>query len=360
MVGLLSLPTEVLVEILAFLSPSSLCRVSLACHRLRDVVRTEPVWVARAWQETGLRFRSAPEYSPRQFYQCCLHRLGPLLGLWQRTERGYTPHGGLLRLIHRDNSIVAELVKPGRSAQDPVLVPLTVPVVVVRAGRTGNRPEVEHLDQALYQLGEVPILDPRLGDVENKLVVKYHALHRRRDPQGCPLAPGLFIGGYGDYCEHNDFGWESLAMRQFIHLQLGGQAGPYLRGVHITGYSSVPAGQVIFEVSNHRCLVLRGQQKETCKSIEECQQFVEHEENRVEHFVLPRDCNTGRNAETKAFLEQQKTCQGRWAAKAQLVSKNITNPHMTSANFILFNNDIFAVIFLKPRFITLFKRAFDV
>ena len=86
MVCLLELPSEVLLEILAFLSPGSLCRVSLACRLLRDLAREEQVWVARARQERGLRLQSSPGFSPRQFYQSCLHRLGPLLGLWQRTS----------------------------------------------------------------------------------------------------------------------------------------------------------------------------------------------------------------------------------------------------------------------------------
>ena len=82
MACLLELPAEVLMKILGYLTPGMLCRLSLACRRLRDVVREEQVWVAMARQETGLRLQTSPEFSVLQFYQSCLHRLGPLLGLW--------------------------------------------------------------------------------------------------------------------------------------------------------------------------------------------------------------------------------------------------------------------------------------
>ena len=159
MVCLLELPAEVLLEILKLLQPRSLCCLSLVCHLLRDLVREEQVWVARARQERGLRLQSSPEFSARQFYQFCLHRLGPLLGLWQRTD--LAPYSGLLRLHYRDHSIVAELVKPGKSALEPVSM---VAVLVTRASRADSGQEVEQLDSFCYQLGEVLILNPILRE----------------------------------------------------------------------------------------------------------------------------------------------------------------------------------------------------
>ena len=132
MVHLLELPEEVILEVLALLSPRSLCQVSLACSSLGAQVREEKVWVARSRLETGLRLQPTPEFSARQFYQNCLHRLGPLLGLWEMTGGG----GGLLRLIYRDESIVAEVVRGMRSALNPVNWKV---VLVVRAGRGGSR-----------------------------------------------------------------------------------------------------------------------------------------------------------------------------------------------------------------------------
>ena len=376
MVCLLDLPAEVLLEILAFLSPGSLCRVSLACRLLSDLAMEEQVWVARARQERGLRLQPSAEFSARQFYQSCLHRLGPLLGLWQRTKGA--PYGGLLRLTYRDHSIVAEVVKPGRSAMDPFTA---VPVLVARAGRNGGGPRVEQLDRFLYQLGGIQILDPRFGEKKDKPVVKYQALDVTRDPQGSPLGPGLFAAYYGPHGT------------EIIHLQLGGQGGSskrggmdgvsqglaglhggisrgkspqenprssparpiYLRGVKITGDPNVPAGEVTFEVTDHRCLALSRQQQKTCSNIEECDEFVEYEENMELPFVSPKDCYGGKNA----FLETQKSCQGRWVAKAQIADHNFTNPWMISANFIKFNNDLFAVIFLELKCVILYKRWYD-
>ena len=134
MVHLLELPEEVILQLLAFLSPRSLCQVSLACRTLMALVREEKVWLARARLETGLRLQPTPEFSARQFYQNCLHRLGPLLGLWEMIGGGGVAQ--LLRLIYRDESIVAEVVSYVMSALDPVNWEV---VMVIRAGRDGSR-----------------------------------------------------------------------------------------------------------------------------------------------------------------------------------------------------------------------------
>ena len=195
---------------------------------------------------------------------------------------------------------------------------------------------MEQLDRFLYQLGGVPVLAPRFGEVEDEdKVRKFHALDIRRDPQCSPLAPGLFAGDN----------------ERFFHLEVGGQGGPYLSGVWLTGAF---AGEVTFEVTDSRCLDISRQQQNTCKDIQECEQFVNYKENMEQPFVVPEDCSTGSSANEKTFLEQQKTCQGRWVAKAVLCSSPQT------ANVIKFSKDILAVMFLKSRDLILFKRLSDV
>ena len=190
---------------------------------------------------------------------------------------------------------------------------------------------MEQLDRYLYQLGGVPVLHPRLGQEADRLVLEHRALDVRRDTQGSPMAPGLFYGYFGE----------------IINLQLGGREGPYLRGVRVSG---VYAGEVVFAVSDPRCLDLGRQQQKTCRDILECDKYVEYEENKQFHFVLPDDCDTVIDSET--FLEQQKTCQGRWVAEGRIYGP--PGP----GNFIKFNDDIFAVLSLSSEssVLTLFKR----
>ena len=190
---------------------------------------------------------------------------------------------------------------------------------------------MDQLDGCLYQLGGVPVLNPRLGLEADKEVLEHRALDVRRDTQGSPMAPGLFYGVF----------------RGVINLQLGGREGPYLRGVWVAGGR---AGEVFFEVSDPRCLDLGRQQQKTCRDILECDKYVEYEENKEFHFVLPDVCVT--NTDTKTFLEQQKTCQGRWVAEGRIYGP--PGP----GNFIKFNDDIFAVLSLSSEssVLTLFKR----
>ena len=193
---------------------------------------------------------------------------------------------------------------------------------------------MEQLDRFLYQLGEVPVLHPRLGLEPDKPVREYRALDLRRDPQGSPMAPGLFSGGH----------------LLIINLQLGGREGPYLRGVSVSGGR---AGDVLFEVSDPRCLDLSRQQQKTCRDVLECDKFVEYEENKEFHFVLPDDWYCVTDTESKTFLEQQKTCQGRWVAEGRFFGQTVV-PY--PANFIKFNDDIFAFLTLSSGFMHLFKR----
>ena len=339
---LLELPAEVLFDILVLLEPQSLCCVSLVCRLLRVLVGEERVWMAMATQQHGLQLHSSPKFSTRQFYQRCLHRLGPLLGLWQRTD--LAPYAGLLRLHYRDHSIVAELINPSRNALETFT---TVAVLVARAGSVDSGMEVEQLDSFCYRLGEVLVLDPRLGDVAGRPCVQYQALDLGLDHKGTPLAPGLFTGDYGGHGT------------EIIHLQLGGHGGTYLRGVKITGDPNVPAGEVTFEVTDPRCLDLTRQEQKSLSDIEKCDKFVNYEENMELNFVVPDDCYTESDAKTEAFFEQQKTCQGRWVARAQIASHNFLNPRMIGANFIKFNNEIFGVIFLELRCLSLYKRLSD-
>lgn len=120
------------------------------------------------------------------------------------------------------------------------------------------------------------------------------------------------------------------------------------------------AGDVIFEVSDPRCLDLSRQQQ-SYRDILECDKFVEYEENKEFHFVLPDDWYCGYcETESETYLEQQKTCQGRWVTEDRFFGHTgrscsyLTEP--LPANFIKFNNDIFGVLTLRSGYMHLFKR----
>ena len=128
--SLLDLPEEIQVLILSQLDTTSLCSTSLTCQHLNHLVNQEEVWVALAKRLHGVDLHVSDSFSPRQFFKAWLHGLGPLLGLWQRTDLRY--YSGLVRLTYREQAVVIEEVK----ASDCIFQPLIIePVLIARADR---------------------------------------------------------------------------------------------------------------------------------------------------------------------------------------------------------------------------------
>ena len=130
MKSLLDLPEEIQVLILSHLDATSLCSVALTCHHLHHLANEEEVWIALAKRLHHIDLHVSESFSPRQFYKAWLHGLGPLLGLWQRTDLRY--YSGLVRLTYRQEAIVIEEVKASDCIFDPLIVE---PVLIARADR---------------------------------------------------------------------------------------------------------------------------------------------------------------------------------------------------------------------------------
>ena len=117
--NLLDLPWEIQVLILSQLDATSLCSTSLTCHHLNHLAKEEEVWVALAKRLHRVDLHVSDFFSPRQFYKAWLHGLGPLLGLWQRTDLRY--YSGLVRMTYRDQAIHVDLVS-GQHIDKPLKV----------------------------------------------------------------------------------------------------------------------------------------------------------------------------------------------------------------------------------------------
>ena len=50
-------------------------------------------------------------------------------------------------------------------------------------------------------------------------------------------------------------------------------------------------------------------------------------------------------------------CKGRWAAEAQIASHMFQDPQFIQANFVLFSEDEFAVMFLDLNCVSVFHRV---
>ena len=119
MTSLLDLPEEIQVLILSKLDATSICSASLTCHHLHHLANEEEVWIALAKRLHRVDLHVSDSFSPRQFYKAWLHGLGPLLGLWQRTDLRY--YSSLVRMTFKEQAIHVDLVS-GQKLDKPLKV----------------------------------------------------------------------------------------------------------------------------------------------------------------------------------------------------------------------------------------------
>ena len=122
MTNLLDLPEEIQVLILSHLDATSLCSAALTCHHLHHLANEEEIWVTLARRLYGVEMQVADSFSPSQFYKAWLHKLGPLLGLWQRTDLRY--YSSLVRVTFKDQAIHVDLVSAQKLDKPLKVTPL--------------------------------------------------------------------------------------------------------------------------------------------------------------------------------------------------------------------------------------------
>ena len=119
MVMLLDLPEEIHLLILGQLDATSLYSAALTCHYFHQLTSREEVWISLAKRLFGVELNVTDSFSPKQFYKAWLHKLGPLLGLWQRTDLRY--YSSLARVTFKDQAIHVDLVS-GQHIDKPLKV----------------------------------------------------------------------------------------------------------------------------------------------------------------------------------------------------------------------------------------------
>jgi len=149
-----------------------------------------------------------------------------------------------------------------------------------------------------------------------------------------PFTAGLFVGQY------------SVHGSEFVSLEVLGET-TYLRGTKVTGDPNVPFGEN--QSSCHR-LMTCGAETNT----------IPYQDNLQLDFRLPADCYRESDSGTENFFKEQKTCQGRWAAKCQVAGENFNEPQMIDGNLIKFSDDVFGVIFLQLYSLALFRRVTEI
>eukprot|EP00092_Neocalanus_flemingeri_P001842 GFUD01001963.1.p1 GENE.GFUD01001963.1~~GFUD01001963.1.p1 ORF type:complete len:429 (+),score=77.61 GFUD01001963.1:49-1335(+) len=158
-----------------------------------------------------------------------------------------------------------------------------------------------------------------------------------------PLPEGLFKGDYGPHGV------------ELIHLQVPEVGIKGLKGLKVTGDPNVPFDKITFEVDEDRCLNIPDEVQQSCNSIiqfHQNPQYVSYQEGLSLNFQLPDHCHG-----TENFPRSLTHCKGRWSCKCQIAGNGFNDPQMIPGNFIMFDDDLFAVLFLELNSLSMYIRV---
>merc|ERR1711974_510357 len=108
------------------------------------------VWIALAKRLHRVDLHVSDSFSPKQFYKAWLHGLGPLLGLWQRTDLRY--YSGLVRVTFKEQAIHVDLVS-GQQLDKPLKV---TPLPRAKAERS-RQPQLDRFGIYKYCSGRIEL-----------------------------------------------------------------------------------------------------------------------------------------------------------------------------------------------------------
>jgi len=383
----MDLPSEVILNIISFLKTKDICNLRIVNNFFKYVCDKECVWISKAKTEFKVKLKAEVSFSPRVFYQNVLHEYGPMLGVWQRQNLKF--YSGILRVYYVDNSIVFENLVPTSDIFSDLrrLKFLTVslaenmkPLITSHDKMTSTRKVKFNLDPS----NKLEIINSNMKDYitspsewrelleefkswdtsqDTELaLMKFVSLYHSRNIlsylplnwsdrylkalPGMPIKPGVFKGSYGGH------GVELVQLQ--VHMIGNTMLGA--TGVKITGDPNVPFNEVTFRIVGKNCLNIPGDLQGTVRGVRTAmleKETVPFREDLVQDFQVPMEM-------VQRVPIRWSTCKGRWAAEAQIASHMFQDPQLIEANFVLFSQDEFAVMFLDLNSVTLFHRVLDI
>jgi len=428
--SLLTLPEEVLVSVLSCLPPVSLVRVSQVHPFLNQLVKEESIWVERARQDYGIDLKTSEGFSPREFYQAVLYKLGPLLGVWQRTDLKH--YSGLVKFSYQNQEVILEAILPPRTVNEDIKKEILLTfkkqkdegidltrgfLYELQPGRISisyenkkilhetqsslpHQPHSSQPDEGNNQLNLFSRLSEffttstekmiNVGELEGILRIEnkggdacdnfeeflneqqdeafdmelfrrkkeeifnsnHSCWYKRFEEATHPIASlpsGLFAG---DYSVH---GVEFINVGLVDDESSPGEQNISLLGRKVTGDPNVPFDKVTFEVDDPRCLNMSLEEQETTGNIGrfmEEPRYIEYQDGLRLPFKVPEDCN-----DAQYLPPGLNYCRGRWSCKCQVAYDNYQFPSMIPGNLIVFNQDLFAVIFLGLHSMSVYKKV---
>ncbi|GAB6019997.1 F-box only protein 31 [Chamberlinius hualienensis] len=159
------------------------------------------------------------------------------------------------------------------------------------------------------------------------------------------IQPGLFQGTYGYHG------------REIISLNYE-QDGVVAKAIKVTGDSHVPFGEVTFRVDLRYSLVLNESQQESLElllKLARTSTNILPQNLPVQPFLVPGDCHVF------GFLQTPPNqCKARFSGYAQIAGHGYTNPSYSPGQWIVFNENLFAFMFLDLSYISMYHRVEEI
>lgn len=385
---LLRLPPELLAHILSFLSGKDIANASRVCRAFHTASQIESVWQKRCLREYAVSLPPAVrEFSYRQLYTKLLHKYGYLIGLWQT---GISSYGGLLQVkfecgrllgiewhppsnpnlhdpLRRRNLFSIELQQSGQIevfcqkhqkksfGAHKCLLKVTNQnsfLSTCCAAESHKHPggkEEEFLEWLKEENTFVQELEPPLDQL---LLMKFLMIsgyensfqHQRLTlpalQPGAVIQPGLFKGTYSAH------GLELVMLRYEEHLNR-------VTVTKITGDPNVPAGQITFKSDLRYPIILTGSQQMNIRELQRQETVASPtpiDRLKPQPFRIPDNCISQDQAVPSA-------CKARFYAFGQIAGHGFTNPSFTGGHWIIFNEDLFGLLWFEILSLSLFHRV---
>jgi len=165
-----------------------------------------------------------------------------------------------------------------------------------------------------------------------------------------PLKAGLFKGSYGPHGT------------ELIHLRYHEESGTvFFSGTKVTGDPNVPVGKQTFvgDLSKDS-LFMQLEEQASLENILEASDPQFGPQSRfdpaapVQPFQLPVNCHARLSEVADA---EPKSCLSRFRCRCKIARENYTMPQWIMGNLIIFNEDVFGVLFIKLRCMNFFHRV---
>lgn len=165
-----------------------------------------------------------------------------------------------------------------------------------------------------------------------------------------PLKAGLFKGSYGPHGT------------ELIHLRYHEESGTvFFSGTKVTGDPNVPVGKQTFvgDLSKDS-LFMQLEEQASLENILEASDPQFGPQSRfdpaapVQPFQLPVNCHAKLSEVADA---EPKSCLSRFRCRCKIARENYTMPQWIMGNLIIFNEDVFGVLFIKLRCMNFFHRV---